>query len=312
MTLMKSSQALLGRVLALSLLFTFGAFGQAVTSTIVGTVTDSTGAVIPDAQITVTNMETEAKREVRSNTRGEYTVPLLVPGRYSVAAAAPGFQSAVVRNVVLEMDATVRTDVQLEVGQITEVVTVEAQGVSLDTEGAEVAQVIVERQVKDLPLNGRNFIDLAKLSAGVTPSFGGVGTSEATSFSGGRQDLTVHIGGRGDAASFLVDGIEARAKVGGFSAVPVSVDAIREFNVKRNSFSSRYGFGEAIVSVTTKSGSNEIHGTLYEFLRNNELDARNFFEAETAPFRQNQFGAAVGGPIVKNKTFFWLFRELSG
>src|SRR5262249_22165024 len=147
----------------------------------------------------------------------------------------------------------------MEIGQVNQQVSVEAASIFVSSENAEVGQVIHESQIKNLPLNGRNFLQLAKISAGVTPSFGRRGTSEAASFSDGRKDLTVHIGGRGDSASFLIDGVEARAKVGGFVAVPISIDAIQEFNVKRNNFSSQYGFGEATISVTTKSGSNQIH-----------------------------------------------------
>ena len=141
--------------------------------------------------------------------------------------------------------------------------------------------MIGEKQVRDLPLNGRNFLQLAKITAGVTPSFGRSGTSEATSFSGGRSDLTMHVGGRGDSLSFLIDGVEARSKVGGFVAVPLSVDAIQEFNVKQNNFGAQFGFGESIISITTKSGANAVHGTLYEFLRKQRAGCAEFLRCTT-------------------------------
>ncbi len=281
------------------------AFAQAVTSSIVGTVRDSTGGVVAGVRLKVINTETDTVREVVADESGNYLAASLLPGRYRIEASEPAFQTAVVTGLVLDMDRRVRVDIKMEVGQVNQQVVVEAASILIGSENAEVGQVIHESQIKNLPLNGRNFLQLAKLSPGVTPSFGRRGTSEAASFSDGRKDLTMHVGGRGDSASFLIDGVESRSKVGGFVAVPISIDAIQEFNVKRNNFNAQYGFGEATVSVTTKSGANQLHGTIYEFLRNDALDARNFFEARKAPFRENQFGFAVGGPIRKDKTFFF-------
>lgn len=280
-------------------------FGQAVTSSIVGAATDSGGAAVPGVTIKVTNVDTDAVREVLTDERGDYVVPSLQPGNYRIEASLPAFQTFVMSGVRLEMDRKVRVEVRMELGQVTQQVNVVARGAFIKSESAEVGQVIGEKQIVDLPLNGRNFLQLAKITAGVTPSMGRSGTSEANSFSGGRTDLTMHVGGRGDSLSFLVDGVEARSKVGGFVAVPLSVDAIQEFHVKQNNFGAQYGFGESIISVTTKSGSNKLHGTMYEFLRNNVFDARNFFDVRRGDYRFNQFGAAVGGALFKDRTFFF-------
>ena len=287
------------------LLSALWAFGQAVTSSIVGTATDSGSAALAGVKIKVIDINTDAVRETVTDERGDYVVPLLRPGNYRLEASLPSFQTFVLNGIRLEMDKVIRVNTRLEVGKVTEQITVEAQGAFIKSENAEVGQVIGEKQVKDMPLNGRNFLQLAKITAGVTPSFGTRGTSEATSFSGGRSDLTMHIGGRGDSVAFMIDGVQARSKVGGFVAVPLSVDAIQEFNVKQNNFPAQYGFGESIISVITKSGTNSLHGTLYEFVRNNKFDARNFFDVRRGDYRENQFGAAIGGRILKDRTFFF-------
>lgn len=204
-------------------------FPQAVTSSIVGTATDAAGAVLPNVRVKAINVDTDTAREVITDERGDYVVPSLLPGAYRIEASLPAFQTFVFSGIRLEMDKRVRVDLKMEVGQVNQQVSVEAQGAFIKSENAEVAQVIGEKQVKDLPLNGRNFLQLAKITAGVTPSFGRSGSSEATSFSGGRTDLTVHVAGRGDSLAFMIDGVEARSKVGGFVAVPLSVDAIQEF-----------------------------------------------------------------------------------
>ncbi len=281
------------------------AFGQAVTSSIVGNATDSAGSVLAGVKIRIIDVNTDGVRETATDDRGDYVVPLLRPGSYRLEASLPAFQTFVLSGIQLEMNKVVRVNAQLQVGQVTEQVTVEAQGAFIKSENAEVGQVIGEKLVKDMPLNGRNFLQLAKITAGVTPSFGTRGSSEATSFSGGRSDLTVHVGGRGDSLAFMIDGVEARSKVGGFVAVPLSVDAIQEFSVKQNNFPAQYGFGESIISVITKSGTNSLHGTLYEFTRNNKFDARNFFDVRRGDYRENQFGTAVGGRILKDRTFFF-------
>jgi hypothetical protein len=280
-----------------------------IESSIRGIITDTSGAIIPGVKIEVTKSGTGEVRSAETSQYGTYTVPSLTLGTYQLKASAGGFQTRVITDIVLRMNQQAQINVTLDVGAVQETVTVEANAVILDTERTEVAQVVAEKLITDLPLNGRNFLQLAAISNGVVTSFGR-GSTEADSFSGGRKDTTMHVGARGDALSFLIDGVEARFNTRGFLALPPSVDAIEEFKVQRNSFSAEYGFGAAIISATIKSGTNQIHGTAFEFLRNDNVDARNFFETGKNEFRQNQFGVSMGGPLIKDKTF--LFGDYEG
>ncbi len=277
---------------------------QVIESSIQGVVTDPSGAVIPDVKIEVSNTATGDVRQAQTNAEGSYTVPSLTRGTYALNASAQGFQTQVVIDIGLEMDQKARIDLTMQIGQVTDTVTVESTAIMLNTERPEVAQLVEEKLITELPLNGRNFLQLASISTGVVNSFGR-GSTEADNFAGGRKDTTMHVGARGDALSFLVDGVDVRMNTRGFTSLPLAIDSIAEFKVQKNMFSSEYGYGAAIVSAMTKSGTNEFHGTVFGFIRNDNLDARNFFEAGKNEFRQNQFGASAGGPIVKDKTFFF-------
>ena len=275
------------------------AYGQVVSGTIVGSVHDPSGAAIPATAVVLRNMDTNQTRESTTNEVGSFTFATLPPGRYRVSTTHPGFKSAVTSDIDLQIDQTARVDLSLEVGQVSEEVTVSAAAVALQTETATMGQVIAERPVAELPLNGRNFLDLANLSAGVVP------VSAASGQQGriGRSELTTHVAGsRGYANSFLIDGIESRgARLGEISFLP-SPDTIKEFKIQQNYYSAEYGANPGIISVSIKSGSNAFHGTAYDFLRNSALDAPQYFDqGEVAPFRQNQFGANLGGPILKDR-----------
>ncbi len=208
----------------------------------------------------------------------------------------------------MQVGQTLRSDVRFSLAQEAQEVTVSAAGVLLESETASVGQVVSQQLVENLPLNGQRFMQLAVLGSGVTPSFQ-TRTSEANSGTG-RTDMVIHIsGGRGDANSYLIDGVETRNVQLGPPSVLLSPAAIHEFRVQKNMFEARYGQESGNVSMVTKSGSNTFHGSVYEFIRNDRLDAANFFDnffgREKPPYRQNQFGAAVGGPIWKNKVFFF-------
>lgn len=281
---------------------------QIVSGTITGSVKDASGGAIPGAQVSAVNENTNFNRETRSNEAGDFNFANLPPGRYRVTASHPGFKSGVVANIELLIDQTARADLKLEVGQINEQVTVQGSAVLLDTDTPTIGQVIEQKPIQDLPLNGRNFLQLASLSAGVIPATANTTETARLGPAGSsRSQLTAHVGGaRGSFNSFLLDGMENRGSRFGEMPFLPSLDAVQEFKIQRNFYSAEYGQSVGIVSLSIKSGTNGLHGSVYEYLRNSDFDARQFFDGPgPAPFRQNQFGASLGGPIRRDKTFFF-------
>lgn len=278
------------------------AWSQTTKGTIFGTVTDVTGAVLPQATVTVTAVDTGATRTVTSGDDGSYVVPLLLPGKYEIKAEKEGFAALTVE-VQVAVDARQQADLRLSVAGSTEQVTVTEVAPLVESGSSTVGQVIDDKTITEMPLNGRNFLQLVLLSAGASP-LGPV--SDAASF--GRPSVNI-AGGREASNQFTIDGVFNNAvHFEGLNLQP-NIDTIQEFKVQRNTFSAEYGHGTAIVNVATKGGSNQLHFTLYEFLRNDVLDAKQYFDTEKPPFRQNQFGGVVSGPIFKNKTFFLLSYE---
>ncbi|MGH9674602.1 MAG: TonB-dependent receptor domain-containing protein, partial [Bryobacteraceae bacterium] len=273
---------------------------QVTTGTILGTARDATGAVVPGVKITVTNQRTNATRELATDDRGSYAVPALLPSEYSVKAEARGFKSYVAENIVLPVGAEVRMDLVLQVGDVSEQVTVAAEAPLLQSDSSSLAHVVDQRRIVELPLNGRNFLELAALSAGASPKT----PFRVTQFGNRNQYVTIG-GGRDSSTNYLIDGIEARSLRFNNSSLQPSIDAIQEFKVERNSFSAEYGRGVAVINTAIKPGTNDFHGTLYEFFRNDKLDTRNFFDARKPPFRQNQYGYSFGGPLRRDRTFFF-------
>jgi hypothetical protein len=282
-------------------------WGQEVKANIEGVVTDPTGAVIVGADLTVENEATSLQRKTRSSNTGFYTFRLLPVGRYRVTVEAQGFARKVLTGIELEIDQIAQVDVQLSVAGAVEQETVVAQAPLVESRSATIGDVIENRRVTELPLNGRNFIQLALLVAGTTvPPQGG--TTEQWNTAGGRLGFTSN-GLRDDANVFSLDGVTIQEPSITVLALNPNPDIIQEFKVAQNSYSAEAGlYGGGQVSITTKSGTNEFHGTVYEFLRNDKLDAKNFFDdpkRDIPPFKQNQFGASFGGPIVKDRTFFF-------
>lgn len=276
-------------------------FGQ--TATITGRVTDATGAVIADTTIEVSNVATGATREVRSNEVGYYTVPLLPPGQYRIIVEKDGFRSVTRTGVILEVDQRAELNFTLQVGAVTEQIEVSADALQINTVEASQGQVIENRRIVDMPLNGRDYIQLALLSAGTVQPLAG---SRYGGFSTAGQKTTQN--------NYVLDGIDnngielAGAQRRGEMIKP-SVDAVQEFKVQTNAYAAEFGRAMGgVVNVTTRSGTNDFHGALFWFLRNEELDAKNFFDPadrEKPPFKRNQFGFAAGGPIVKDRTFIF-------
>jgi hypothetical protein len=299
-----------GRFLSviLALLFSAGllhAQGGAA-GTIVGTVTDNSGAVVPKASVDVTNIATGVTSHTEASATGNYTVPYLNPGAYRVSVQAKGFGKAVVDNVTLVVDQEVRVDATLKPGQVTEVVEVRANPVKLDTDNSAISQFVGSKQVEDLPLNGRNFTQLLFISAGAVTLGGEMGLYRM-----GEGNAISINGGRPESNNFTLDGLSEMDTTYYTPAVILSIDAIQEFKVLSDTYSAEYGFSANQVNIISKTGTNDLHGAVFEFDRNNYFDARNPFELQVPVLRQNQFGFVVGGPVYlphlyngRNKTFF--------
>jgi hypothetical protein len=292
------------------------AFAQSNTGEITGTVHDPQGAVVPGATITITSAATGLVRTATTPDNGLFRLVAVPTGVYNLTAEKSGFAVAKVASVEVRVNESSTVDVALAVAQSTQTLTVESNVTLTDTETAHLGEVINEEQVTTLPLNGRNFAQLALLNAGVSASGGGGGQQ------GGEGGVSGYSsnGQRSTSNNFMVDGIDNNNYEAGSVAQLPSIDSIQEFQVQTNNYAAEYGRSSgSIVNLVTKSGTNQFHGSAYEFFRNNALDARNFFAdpAFSAPeLRLNQFGGTIGGPIQKDKTFFFGnyegFRQVAG
>jgi hypothetical protein len=280
------------------------AFGQASSSSdAVGTVTDSTGATVPGAVVHLINNATGAERMATTNDSGDWSVPNIPPANYLVRIEKPGFKTSEIKSLDVEIGKTANGSVTLNIGQATETVEVSTLPPQLQTQEATVGQVINQKQINDLPLNGRNVLQLATLAPGVSPPQTGQ-TGNPGRF--GTRSLFITVdGGRGSSTNYVLDGTYVRSVRFNNMSLQPNVDTLQEFNLLRNSFSTEYGQGQAVVSMITKSGSNSIHGTAYEFARNSIFDARNYFATTGAKpdFSRHQFGGTVGFPIKRDKLF---------
>ena len=276
---------------------------QVENAVVVGSVLDPTNAAVGGAIVTLTHLGTDSRIQVLSGDRGEYRTPPLRIGEYTISVEAAGFKRFNQRGIVLDIGDVRQVNAVLEVGQVSDSVNVEAAAPLLQTSDATVGTVIGNQQITNLPLNGRDYLQLAALSAGTIPS--------TTTVNG--QQVGISIGGQaGTAAAFLLDGIDNNTQTimpthgDQKEVIKPSIDAIQEFKVVTNLYSAEYGRSSSgVVSVSIKSGTNEIHGAGFEFLRNEVLDAKNFFATRKSPFKRNQFGAAAGGPIIRNKLFIF-------
>jgi hypothetical protein len=296
----------------LGLILPWHAFGQVDTGSISGAIKDTSGASIAGAKVTLTNEGTGISRSTISSSQGEYTFAPVKIGQYSLSAEMTGFQPVQQNNVVVDVQQKVLVDMSLPPGTSKTTVIVDAAPPALQTQDASVGQVIEERAINALPLNGRNFTFLAQLSAGVTQGQNdtrGLGSSGSFAANGLRPAQN----------NYLLDGLDNNANLVDFLngtafAVRPPVDAIQEFKVETNNYSAESGRSAgAVLNATIKSGNNQFHGDAWEFLRNDKLDAANFFEhgngLTKGEFRQNQFGATFGGPIRRDKTFFFMDYE---
>jgi Carboxypeptidase regulatory-like domain len=307
----RSFTVFLTAAIALSVFIGFGAtpsWAQKDMGTIVGAVKDGTGAVVADARVTVADVERGTSFQTTTNATGEYVAGPLRIGQYTVTVEKPGFKKAVAGPVALNVQDRLAVDVTMQVGAISETMTVTTMTPQLETETSELGNVVSGKTATTLPLNGRNFAQLAQLSVGVAPSEPGSRTETSYGFSSN--------GARALQNNFLLDGIDNNANLGDVLngsayVIQPSVDAIGEFKVETNSYSSEFGRGNgAIMNAVIKSGTNQFHGDVYEFFRNDKLDGRNAFDfLGRQQYQQNQFGATLGGPIIKDRTFFFVDYE---
>src|SRR5713226_426217 len=293
---------------------------QLSAGSVTGTVRDASGSAVVDASVTLRNVDTTIEHKTVSNDAGNYVFLNLGPGKYALEATAPGFATKRVAEFILAVNQTASIDISLQVGSQSEVVTISAETEQLDVSTADLGTVIATKQVNDLPLNGRNFTQLLSLTPGVAPvsvaqnAMGGRAGGFGAPISVGSAFIFPAVNGQTNRSNFfLTDGLNNFGTFQSTYSVPPIVDAIQEFKVVSHTDSAQFGsvLG-GVINVVTKSGTNEYHGTAWEYVRNTAFDARNTFLKKVTPFRQNQFGAYFGGPVWipklyhgKNKTFFY-------
>jgi hypothetical protein len=293
-------------------------YGQLVNASLYGSVTDPTGLAVPNASVTAVETSTGIATKTTSDTAGNYVLPSLAPGNYTITVELSHFKSTVISGITLLVDQKARVDARLEVGAVNTLVEVKGAAPLVETSTASIGTVVGTQQAVELPLNLRRIGALATLVPGTTPDNGGFASSE---FGSPFSETTFSANGtKTSSNAFVIDGVESQSMTFGGVGLQPPPDAVAEFKIQTNIYNAAFGrFAGSTVNLVTKSGANEIHGTAYEFLRNNDLDARNFFATnQTNPvtgaeipgsarpeFRRNQFGVAVGGPLRKNKTFWF-------
>src|ERR1700693_1322968 len=310
---MKKHQVL--RIVVLLVFLSGGiTWAQVTTGTISGTVKDSTGAVLPGAKVVVLNEETGISRTVETDAAGRYSALSLGLGNYRVTGSLEGFQTEVRSGIVLTVGREAVVDLTLTVGAVTQTVEVMGEAPLVESTSASLGSLVDDRTIRELPLNGRSYDQLALLQPGVTLLSPGQSSLTAFNFGSGKR---FSVGGqRANSNSFLLDGTiindQANATPGGAAGTNLGVDTILEFKIFTNSFKAEYGHSAgSVVTAITRSGTNTLHGTAFEYIRNSALDARNFFDVRSGPpsFKRNQFGGVLGGPIKKDKTFFFVGYE---
>ena len=305
---MRRSPLLTLAVLAAFVSMISSAAAQTATGQITGTVRDATGAVMSGVKVVVTNQQTGLTRETKTGANGDYVLPLLPAGIYSVTGEQTGFKTAIHTDVGLSVDQIQRLDMQLAPGNVTETVEVQSNALALDTGSASVGHTITEKQVTELPLNGRNFLQLLFLGAGAVE----IGGEQGAMRQGVGNAISI-MGARPTSNNFMIDGTANIDTSLGTPAAVLSVDAIQEFKEQTTTYSAEYGFSSNQVNLVSKTGTNALRGTAFGFFRNDAWDARNFFDDKTSPapkLDQKQFGFVVGGPVMfpgydgRNRTFF--------
>ena len=287
------------------------------TAVLKGTVTDPTGAAVPNAKVVAKNQATGVEWDTQSDSAGSYLIPSLPIGNYNVTVTVPGFQKALIQNIILDAASTVAQNVQLTVGQVSEQVTVSVETPVIDSSTITMGQVIDQKTTQEIPLNGRHFVDLSLLTPGtVTPPQNGFLTAPLR----GQGSFAFNTAGqREDTINFLVNGVNLSDMVQNQITFQPSINTVAEFKIDNSTYSAEYGRNSgSIVNIATRSGTNGFHGELFDFFRNSDMDARNFFNTTLtsaglpnpqATFKRNNFGAAAGGPIRKDRAHFFASYE---
>jgi Carboxypeptidase regulatory-like domain/TonB dependent receptor len=290
-------------LMTLLMLGTPATLAQVSTAVLLGGVQDQSGAAIVGATITLTSTDTGISTSTTSGSDGTYVFPQVAVGRYSLEVTMAGFRRVEQTGIVLNVNQKARVDVQLEVGEVTRTINVDASAELINTVDGEVGQVVNQKNVVDLPLRGRQFLELAFLTPGAVNAPGDYRT--------GQQGIAPAVNGnRPEHNSYTLNGASNGEPYDGQFTIVPSVDSVEEFKIQSGSFNAEFGrAGAAIINVITKSGTNSFHGSVYEFLRNDALNARNAFNPLKSPVKQNQYGGTIGGPIFKNKTFFFFNYE---
>src|SRR5215831_18858839 len=284
-----------------------------VTGSFSGTVTDKSGALVAGATVTATSQGTGVARDTKTDEAGHYVLNLLPVGIYTLRVESQGFQPAETKDLKLQVDERRELNFTLAPGTVSTSVEVSATQVAVETANPTLGQVITSQQVSQLPLNGRDFVQLATLTPGTTAETNpnSFFTSAASSEVAARGPFSLSVGGsRPNSTGWLIDGVDNNELTAGGISILSNVDSIQEFKVLTYNYSAEYGTRAGpTVLLTTKSGTNNFHGSLYEFFRNTDLDAKSFFAPTREKFNLNQFGGAIGGPIRKGKTFFFIDGE---
>src|ERR1700681_2161513 len=283
------------------------AYAQVAGATLTGTVKDPSGAVVPNAQVSITDIDTSVSRSVSSNAAGLYTAPNLLPGNYELRVTSTGFRTQVQRGITLTVGAQQQLDITMQVGQITQTVEITTEAPTVELTSSELGATVNSTTVRELPLNGRSWTDLAVLQPGVVSAT----SHTAVDVNRGYGAQLSISGARPQQNNYRLDGISindySNGGPGSVLGQNLGVEAIEEFSVLTSNYLEEHGkISAGVVNAISRSGTNSFHGSVYEFLRNSALDTRNFFDGPTVPpFRRNQFGASAGGPIRKDRTFIF-------
>ena len=278
----------------------------AITGSISGRVLDLSGAVVPNAVITVVNEETGIQQTVRSNTEGFYIFSALAVGRYTLNVTVPGFKDFRTTGVKVDANSALRIEASLELGSVNQVEEVSANSLQVETQNTQLGEVIESEKITSVPLNGRSFTNLLSLQPGVSPYSGTSETARTVSGSLDPGNVSVN-GGREASNGYMINGADANEGVYNGAAIIPNLDSISEFRIITNNFDAEYGnFSGGQINVVTKSGTNKFHGDAFDFLRNTDLDARNYYSPTRGTFIQNIFGGVLGGPIKRDKSFFFV------
>jgi hypothetical protein len=279
---------------------------QESTARLLGTVTDPTGAVVPAANVAARNTATGLTRKTVANESGDYSIPLLPIGQYTVTADSAGFKTSTINGLVLQVSQEARLDITLVLGSAAESIQVEASSPLLVTDGSSVGQVVENIAIANMPLNGRAFWQLAQLTPGAVYTPGGSDISAGgQGIRASRVNLRISGNGRLNGGWFL-DGFDITEYELGATSITPSTDALEEFKVLAGGMSAEYSL-PSVINAALKSGSNRVHGSVYEYLRNEKIQARNFFAQSVPPLKRNQFGTTLGGPIKRDRIFIFGF-----